>query len=220
MMEGIEWNAFDLPNIQLYSTKLKPEVMDYLWDRIEQAKIADQNCNKHLAGNITKSLTLEDKSSTLGDNYFLNAIIGPLTQEFRSSVMSADKRWELPLKNETQLGLGLSWWVNFQNQTEFNPSHRHSGILSFVIFMKIPTDWREQHELPFSSHSAGPAASDFCFAYSNILGETGEYPIFLDKDMQGTMIVFPSTLRHQVYPYYNCDDERITISGNMLWDVL
>ena len=86
--------------------------------------------------------------------------------------------------------------------------------------MKIPTDWRDQHALPFSSHSAGPAASDFLFTYSNILGEVGEYPIFLDKDMQGTMLVFPSSLRHQVYPYYNCDDERVTISGNMLWDVL
>ena len=220
MMEGIEWNAFELPNIQLYSTQLKPEVMDYLWERVEQAKIDDQNCNKHLAGNISKSLTLEDKSSTLGDNYFLNAVIGPLTQEFHSSAMSTDKKWEIPLKNKTEMGLGLSWWVNFQNQTEFNPSHRHSGILSFVIFMKIPTDWRDQHELPISAHSAGPAASDFVFAYSNILGETGEYPIFLDKDIQGTMIVFPSTLRHQVYPYYNCDDERITISGIMLWDVL
>ena len=219
-MEGIEWSAFDLPNIKLYSTKLEPEVMDYLWERVEQAKIDDQNCNKHLAGNISKSLTLEDKSSTLGDNFFLNAVIGPLTQEFHSSAMSTDKKWEIPLKNKTEMGLGLSWWVNFQNQTEFNPSHRHSGILSFVIFMKIPTDWREQHELPISAHSAGPAASDFVFAYSNILGETGEYPIFLDKDMQGNLIVFPSTLRHQVYPYYNCDDERITISGNMLWDVL
>ena len=219
-MEGIEWSAFDLPNIKLYSTKLEPEVMDYLLERLEQAKIDDQNCNKHLAGNISKSLTLEDKSSTLGDNFFLNAVIGPLTQEFHSSAMSTDKKWEIPLKNKTEMGLGLSWWVNFQNQTEFNPSHRHSGILSFVIFMKIPTDWREQHELPISAHSAGPAASDFVFAYSNILGEVGEYPIFLDKDMQGTMIVFPSTLRHQVYPYYNCDDERITISGNMLWDVL
>ena len=47
MMEGIEWNAFELPNIQLYSTQLKPEVMDYLWERVEQAKIDDQNCNKH-----------------------------------------------------------------------------------------------------------------------------------------------------------------------------
>ena len=219
-MDGIEWNAFDLPNIPIFTTDLTPEIMDYLWERIEQAKIDDQNCNKHLAGNISKSLTLEDKSSTLGDNFFLNAVIGPLTQEFHSSAMSTDKKWEIPLKNKTEMGLGLSWWVNFQNQTEFNPSHRHSGILSFVIFMKIPTDWREQHELPISAHSAGPAASDFVFAYSNILGETGEYPIFLDKDMQGTMLVFPSTLRHQVYPYYNCDDERVTISGNMLWDVL
>ena len=122
-MEGIEWSAFDLPNVQLYSTQLKPEVMDYLWERVEQAKIDDQNCNKHLAGNISKSLTLEDKSSTLGDDYFLNAVIGPLTQEFHSTAASTDKKWQIPLKNKTEMGMGLSWWVNFQNQTDHHCAH-------------------------------------------------------------------------------------------------
>jgi len=26
-------------------------------------------------------------------------------------------------------------------------------------------------------------------------------------------------LRHQVYPYYNCDDQRVSISGNVSWDI-
>ena len=210
-MDGIEWNAFDLPNIPIFTTDLTPEIMDYLWARVEQAKVDQESCNKFLAGNISKSLVLKDE-----EDYFLNLVIGPLTREF----VSTDKRWEIPFGQRTNVKMSLSWWVNFQNQTEFNPIHRHSGILSFVIFMKIPTDWREQHELPFSSHSGGPAASDFCFSYTDILGEGGEHGIFLDKDKEGTMLVFPSALRHQVYPYYNCDEQRITIAGNMLWDVV
>ena len=31
-----------------------------------------------------------------------------------------------------------NFWVNYQKQYEFNPLHDHSGIYSFVIFVKIP----------------------------------------------------------------------------------
>ena len=29
-------------------------------------------------------------------------------------------------------------WCNFQRANEFNPPHNHSGILSFVIYLKVP----------------------------------------------------------------------------------
>ena len=54
-MDGIEWNAFDLPNIPIFTTDLTPELMDYLWARIEHAKVDQESCNKFLAGNISKS---------------------------------------------------------------------------------------------------------------------------------------------------------------------
>ena len=37
----------------------------------------------------------------------------------------------------------------------------------------------------------------------------------LDPSYEGTMVLFPSQLRHQVYPFYNCDEERVSISGNV-----
>ena len=110
----------------------------------------------------------------------------------------------------------LNWWVNYQYQTEFNPEHMHDGITSFVIWMKIPTHHKEQHNLPFHSK----AASDFQFTYSNILGHTVEYPIFMSPDREGMMMLFPSTLHHQVYPFYNTDEPRISIAGNLLWNVV
>ena len=30
------------------------------------------------------------------------------------------------------------------------------------------------------------------------------------------MLFFPSKLNHQVYPFLNCEEERISISGNIL----
>ncbi len=82
--------------------------------------------------------------------------------------------------------------------------------------MKIPTDWKEQHELPFAKNSNGPVASDFQFTYTDIIGHVQDYNIPMDSDKEGVILLFPSRLRHQVYPFYNCDKQRISISGNIV----
>ena len=120
------------------------------------------------------------------------------------------------IKHKLQPSLKLNWWVNYQYQTEFNPEHMHDGITSFVIWMKIPTNYEEQHKLPFNSK----AASDFQFTYCNILGNVVEYPIYMSPDMEGTLMLFPSSLHHQVYPFYNTEEPRISIAGNLLWNVV
>ena len=82
--------------------------------------------------------------------------------------------------------------------------------------MKIPTRYQEQHNLPFHSK----AASDFQFTYSNILGNVVEFPIYMEPEMEGVMMLFPSNLHHQVYPFYNTEEPRISISGNLLWNMV
>ena len=45
------------------------------------------------------------------------------------------------------------------------------------------------------------------------------YPIFMDKKCEGHMFIFPAHLGHSVNPFYDCDDERISIAGNILWNI-
>ena len=108
-------------------------------------------------------------------------------------------------------------WVNYQKQTEFNPRHHHTGIYSFVVWMKIPTNFEDQRKLKIAE-STSNFISNFCFDYKNMLGhETGSvYP--MSPEMEGVMLFFPSELNHAVYPFYNCDEERISISGNLMLD--
>ena len=112
-----------------------------------------------------------------------------------------------------------SFWVNFQKQHEFNPMHNHSGVYSFVVFMKIPTDWKEQHEIPFVKDSNAPKASDFEFVYTDVMGNVTGYTYSLDSSFEGIMLFFPAEMMHMVYPFYNCEEERITISGNIVYDI-
>ena len=41
----------------------------------------------------------------------------------------------------------------------------------------------------------------------------------LEPYNKGTMLFFPSSLSHTVYPFYTSDKERISISGNIHYDV-
>ena len=104
------------------------------------------------------------------------------------------------------------WWVNYQKQYDFNPSHNHDGVYSFVIWLKIPYQWKEQNK---DNDSKAPMKGAFCFTYINMLGENEVAVYQLGKEHEGTMLFFPSALNHEVFPFYNCEEDRITVSGNL-----
>ena len=202
-LENVQWSTYELPNIPIYETKLPKDILDTLWRYIGKAT---DRLNHKLAGNIDESLILEDEEDTL--LLFLTPVVERYLNTIRVKISDYDK-----ISSELKLE---TLWVNYQKQHEFNPLHNHFGLISFVIWMKIPTDWKEQHELPFAKNSNGPLASDFQFTYTDILGHVQDYPIPMDSDKEGVILLFPSRLRHQVYPFYNCDKERISISGNIV----
>ena len=37
----------------------------------------------------------------------------------------------------------------------------------------------------------------------------------IDKTLEGSLIMFPNYLKHQVYPFQTSDEHRISISGNI-----
>ena len=107
-------------------------------------------------------------------------------------------------------------WVNHQKQYEFTAPHMHTGsVFSFVIFMKIPTHWKEQHALPWLKKITGSTASDFQFLMGYGNGCVQEFPVPLSPEDEGRMLFFPAWLTHQVFPFYGTEEERVTISGNI-----
>ena len=112
-------------------------------------------------------------------------------------------------------------WVNFQKKGEFQPTHDHTGMFSFVIWMDIPYDWKDEAKLPFAKVRADggtPSGGNFTFVYSNDnCRSVSEYVIPMSPEINGYCCFFPSDLCHQVYPFYTSDKDRITISGNITW---
>ena len=187
--------------------KLNEQEIEYLWKCVDNKGKKDYRIK--LAGNISNSRLLSDR----GD-WFWNNTINPLIKDYEKYFPLTTP--EARVNNQNHPLYLHQMWVNHQKQNEFNPMHVHSGVYSFVIWMKIPTNYEEQCKLDIARSSNSEFISNFTFSYTDMLGQITDYTYAMNSDMEGIMLLFPAKLTHQVYPFYNCDEDRISISGNIL----
>ena len=180
----------------------------------KKAKICLENqnrlnkANSNLAGNIEKE-------------FYLDKTFEDILSQYSTSL--ADKFIKISNQNKPdKINIeSLEWiavkpWINFQKKFEFNPTHHHYGDYSFVLWIEIPYDLKEEFKLDNCVNSNTKRNSVFTFSYLSTSGEILERILPIDKAWEGTMILFPSNLRHNVYPFYTSDDYRISISGNLI----
>tara|TARA_E500000331_G_scaffold100131_1_gene96941 strand:- start:458 stop:1084 length:627 start_codon:yes stop_codon:yes gene_type:complete len=186
--------------------------LEYLNERIDAAhsEIFYEDVKNRLAGHISSSLSLVDV-----DNKFHNNFLIECANEYDKAFPHAHR-----IVNHTNTSRNLvlnGFWVNYQNKHEFNPPHNHGGVFSFVIWIKIPTYHKDQSNLEFLKGQGHSVASSFEMSYTDTTGRTCPYIYEMNPDMEGKMLFFPSALKHSVYPFYECDDTRISISGNLYY---
>jgi hypothetical protein len=156
--------------------------------------------NRKLAGNLEKEyLTCKSRE-------ILKSYLTSLANEFY--------KYSTENENYPQWDI-IDTWINYQKKYEYNPLHSHSGFLSFVLWVQIPYNLKD--ELLFSNciNSNIPSNSLFEFVHTNFMGQIVKNTIQVDKSWEGTMIMFPSSLYHMVHPFYTSDEYRISISGNL-----
>ena len=186
-------------------TKLPKKIMQHLWDCIETAR--GERWNKHLVGHIEKSFKIEDK-----DDMFWQDVLLPHVNYYGETF--DHDHTKIPVDGKFKPFLD-TLWVNYQNKHEFNPFHDHGGIYSFAIWMKIPTTHKEQNELDNTKDNDYSINSTFQFQYINTLGDVLTCTYEMNPDMEGTIVFFPAKLQHGVNPFYECDEQRISIAGNI-----
>jgi len=203
-------NQQNIPNPPWLDLRLTKEAMDYLWDDINGKQTDAKN---DLAGNISKSEYIEDK-----DNWFYENVLKRCAETIYFKDWNNYYNVHVAKSAPPPVFELKKLWVNYQKQHEFNPPHEHQGGhgFSFVVFMKIPTHWKEQHALPWLKDAVNPCASDFQFILGQGMGPVQLIPIPLCPEDAGRILFFPAWLIHQVFPFYECEEERITISGNII----
>ena len=86
---------------------------------------------------------------------------------------------------------------------------KHSGNFSGVCYLKLPEEMENHFDEETKDHY--PASGLIEFSYGEPVDMRSDTLMF--KPRVGMMLVFPSWLKHSVYPFY-CDGERRSMSFN------
>jgi hypothetical protein len=100
-------------------------------------------------------------------------------------------------------------WIVSQYAGEYNPYHHHTGDFSAVVYLKIPPNMEEELGVEFTDHYPTNGLIEFMYGENcDMRSDTIKF-----KPEVGTMLVFPSYLKHFVYPFYS-EGERRSMSFN------
>ena len=188
----------------IVKAKMPTEVMDSL--------------NKY----IDTTIKDEEKSKELD---YGHKLAGNVNQEFRISQEHAKTSgWLNFLGNVAQgyvkLSIGqkitkfniIETWVVRQFSNEYNPTHWHSGHLSGVGYLKVPSSYGETKQKSKTVNLNGNL--QLIHGSQQFLSKS----LWNIKPELGDFYMFPNYLMHSVFPFTGTDQERRSISFNAVVD--
>ena len=95
-------------------------------------------------------------------------------------------------------------WVVSQYAGEYNPWHHHSGDFSAVIYLKLPPKMNEEIKEDWKDHYPANGLIEFMFGENQ--GFRSDNLKF--KPKVGKLLMFPSWLKHFVYPFKSKGERR------------
>ena len=187
------------------------DILDKLDNIIHQQNKA--TANECLAGNLQHEFFIPEGIEVV--NPFIMALIDAHNEKYPQFLPRARSTIN---NKESKMSI-FNLWVNFQKKYEFNPLHIHDGLYSFVIWHKMPYTFEEEAKRFPHMKKNECQAGCFNFIYTDPLGKVETEAITADKSFEGKMTLFPAKLAHCVYPFYTSDEYRISISGNIGFQV-
>ena len=130
--------------------------------------------------------------------------------EFLASNVSSWAQDEL--KKEIKNFHLIKSWVVRQFQNDYNPVHWHSGDISGVGYLKIPSHLGNTSQPDKKTNENGKL--QLIFGSPNLFSKS----TYIVKPELGDFYLFPNYLMHTVYPFSGTDEERRSISFNAYVD--
>ena len=171
---------------------------------------------------VDKIVLDRNKKSQLN---FGNNLVGDVTEEFLLEREITEKsgwlnflgtciqKWiDIELKKKiTKLNV-LDTWVVRQFKNEYNPTHWHSGHISGAGFLKVPTSFGNHVQKKNKGYIGGSL---------QLINGTRMFlspSVETIKPKVGDFYFFPHYLMHAVYPFFDSDEERRSVSFNATVD--
>lgn len=165
---------------------------------------------KYLAGHLQHEYALTNPTLVDKINLTVTGCCEVYQKTFGVKMFSAAMKASsdaVDIKYELETG---PMWINFMQKYEFNPSHTHSGLFSYVIWVKMP--YTLEDERKNWKYVEDSRAGCFAFQYLDCLGD---FVTDVQDSVEGGLVFFPSTLTHTVFPFYTSDEYRVSVSGNL-----
>ena len=183
--------------------ELPQDTFAWLKKECARAKKAGDKANHKLIGHIKEEYKLE------WDKNFEDFILGDCLDH--PQMQSHTKG--ITVLNTSKPFYIESLWVNYQKKYDFNPLHIHSGVFSFVIWIEVPYDMKE--EMKQYDKCNGQETATFFFQYNGPLGSLEARHLVVDKSYEWKCAFFPARMYHGVNPFYTSDGTRVSVSGNL-----
>tara|TARA_Y100000741_G_scaffold292396_1_gene232623 strand:+ start:6 stop:620 length:615 start_codon:yes stop_codon:yes gene_type:complete len=148
-------------------------------------------------------------------------LIGKVRQEFLMEVDFMKKiKWaeflasnvsnwvKEELKREIKNFELIESWVVRQFKNDYNPVHWHTGDISGVGYLKVPSNLGNTSQPDKKTNENGKL--QLIFGSPNLFSKS----TFLVKPELGDFYLFPNYLMHTVYPFTGTDEERRSVSFN------
>ena len=201
-MNNAPYNPSDI--LDQTNTEFNVLQYNYMYDMIDKVYIANMY-NKEI-----KDLCLNLKDNL---TQFNDQLAGDIQQEYKIedpnilNHMEEELRKHLYNINNTPIHqVNFNLWINRQRAGEFNPSHNHTGILSFVFYVQVPEEIRQEH---LQSHSGSTPRRGLIQFQSQRTND-----IMVLNPVENNFLMFTSDHLHQVYPFYS-NNTRISVAGNI-----
>ena len=170
---------------------------------LETGKTLTKSHTAYLAGSIEHEYVFDLKKDAWIEEEF-GACVKAWLQGYRQ--FSGDRNFNPQFKLHPL-------WINFQKAKEYNPIHSHPGCnLSFVLYLEVPKEMLAEAR---ATTGAAPGHTGFMYgedAYGFITHR-------IVKPSEGTLLMFPSNLRHYVSHFDSPNVTRTSVSGNITFKI-
>jgi hypothetical protein len=178
----------------------------------DKQKSVQWDWSHKLVGKVSKEVQIPVSNSD--DRDFLFKVMRQACLDYLKHIISKNRSYKWSemagdgVPTLDNIHLTHSWIVS-QYAGEYNPYHHHSGDFSAVIYLKIPPKMQEELDKELEDHY--PTNGLIEFMYGETQDMRTNYLKF--KPEVGKLLVFPSYLKHFVYPFYS-EGERRSMSFN------
>ena len=207
---------------EVFFGEVPPDIFSWLKNAAKRSKEKNLDARRALAGHINEEYNIMQSDDTSPfieyENFIKRCVFSEYFEDFWARTNILTRACDLKI---------VSTWANFQKKYEFNPPHNHSGLFSWIIFLNIPYNLEDENKV-FPEMNIRDENNEVVFVTSRLAfllvnpylsGGIDHVSINVDKSFEGKIMMFPSYLQHEVFPFYTSDDYRITISGNASLDV-